>query len=149
MDAHSGGLAPHLHICNTLTADCSIKWSMVFGMDEEKLHWKNYAKNEIEFKSHLFREVGINDTEYTDVWKDMKTLRDTAVSHFDFTHIGVKVPHFLTPLKCASVAHDYFTRQAAAQGLDKEQIDLDDFGRSAAHSYFFALKIHEFIEFDI
>jgi len=149
LDAHSGALVPHLHICNTLTADCSIKWSMVFGMDDEKLHWKNIAKDKAEFKGELLSTVGISDGEYTEVWKDMKALRDTAVSHFDFTHVGVQVPHFSIPLKCACVAHNYFTKQASLDGINKELIDLDEFGRASAESYFFALKIQEFIDFDI
>ena len=82
-------------------------YSVFFGLDEVNQTDKNFSLEYV--KSRLMKHIGMNDSEYLDFWKEVKSCRDKFVAHRDFKRDGLIFPRIDLCKNMAEELRDIFS----------------------------------------
>ncbi|MBN3069922.1 hypothetical protein H5A34_12500 [Pectobacterium brasiliense] len=142
LDYNSGDLFPFRSVCNALIGDAAINWCRVFGSDIEETHWKNITDDYTGFRSVLFSEIRVTESQFKLYWKEMTAFRNNVIAHFNSEHFSKgSTPEFDTAIVSAAVAHEYFRKSLPSNVNYTYPNDLISYGKESANAVIEKLNI--------
>jgi hypothetical protein len=102
-----------------------LEWCKIFGSKREPTHWKSIVVDHDTFRLALLKALNIDNSEWNDYWKNVKSYRDNCIAHHGNSSDINHFPNLDNIIKSSSFYYSFLIEKLRNYGIYYDPDDLD------------------------